>query len=262
MPSLGLNCYACPLANFACPIGTLQYFAIIHEVPFYTLGVLGIAGALFGRMACGWLCPFGLLQEMLYKIKIPKFIKSRRPAESAASFAEGGIRECPTPHNRNLLKLHLSHKPSWIRYFVLIFLVGALPFLTGEPWFSKLCPVGTIQAAIPLILIDARLRTRISLLFPLKVAILLFFLIWMVVSKRPFCRFVCPLGAIWSPFNRHSALLLDVDEERCTRCELCFEVCPMDIMVYEGPNSSQCIRCLECAKVCPVGAIAFKPVRV
>jgi polyferredoxin len=96
----------------------------------------------------------------------------------------------------------------------------------------------------------------------LKVAILLFFLIWMVVSKRPFCRFVCPLGAIWSPFNRHSALLLDVDEERCTRCELCFEVCPMDIMVYEGPNSSQCIRCLECAKVCPVGAIAFKPVRV
>lgn len=226
MPCPALNCHSCPLAVFACPIGTIQHFGIIHKVPFYTIGLLGVIGALFGRLNCGWFCPFGFLQDLLYKIKVPK--------------------------------LKLSNRLGWIRYFVLIVLVGLIPVLTLESWFCKLCPAGTIEAGIPQVLLEAQLRAQIGWFFGLKIAILASFLMWMIFTKRPFCRFVCPLGAIYSVFNRFSALQLSVDQARCNRCNLCQQVCPTDIKIYENPNSTQCIRCLDCIKVCPTSAISYR----
>jgi ferredoxin-type protein NapH len=227
IPCLGMNCYACPGAIFACPIGTLQHFAAIRQIPFYTLGVLGLVGVLVGRLACGWLCPFGWLQELMYGLR-------RR------------LRWRSWP---------VSERLGWLRYAFLIVLVGIVPVLTLEPWFSKLCPVGTIEAGIPWLLLDAQLRAQAGWLFALKVAILLGFLVWMGHSKRPFCRFVCPLGAIWSPFNRLSTLRLAVDEASCTHCDACLGVCPVDIQIHEDPDSTRCIRCMECIKVCPEVAI-------
>jgi len=227
VPCLGMNCYACPAAIFACPIGTLQHFAIIRQVPLYTLGLLGVVGALVGRLACGWLCPFGWLQELMYGLR-----KSLRWRERT-----------------------VSHRLGWLRYAFLVLLVGIVPFLTLEPWFSKLCPVGTLEGGIPIIATNADLRAMIGPLFAVKILILLGFLVWMTVTRRPFCRFVCPLGAIWSPFNRASTLRLSVDQQACTRCDLCRSVCPVDIRVYEDPASSSCIRCAECVKICPESAI-------
>jgi len=228
LPCLGLNCYACPAAIFACPIGTLQHFAATGQIPFYTLGALGLWGVIAGRLACGWLCPFGWLQELMY-----------------------GLRKFRLPRWR------VSDRLGWLRYAFLIVLVGLIPFVTHEPWFSKLCPVGTLEAGIPLVLTDADLRAQAGWLFAVKVVILLGFLIWMMSSKRPFCRFVCPLGAIWSPFNRVSSLRLTVDQTMCTKCDACREVCPVDICIYEDPDSSRCIRCMECIKVCPQACIAL-----
>lgn len=227
VPCLGMNCYACPGAIFACPIGTLQHFAVIQQVPLYTLGVLGLVGALVGRLACGWLCPFGWLQDVMYGLRTRLHWPSWR----------------------------VSDRLGWLRYGFLIVLVGLVPLLTQEPWFSKLCPVGTLEASIPLLLTQAQLRAQVGGLFVLKLAILLGFLIWMSASKRPFCRFVCPLGAIWSPFNRASTLRLAVDEASCTQCDACRQVCPVDICVHEDPNSTRCVRCMECVKSCPQSAI-------
>ena len=61
IPCPGMNCYACPAATFACPIGSLQHFAVIRQIPIYLLGVLSLIGILVGRLACGWTCPFGWL---------------------------------------------------------------------------------------------------------------------------------------------------------------------------------------------------------
>ncbi len=227
VPCLGMNCYACPAAIFACPIGTLQHFAIIHQVPLYTLGVLGLVGALVGRLACGWLCPFGWLQELLYGLRQ----RLRWPEWRA------------------------SHRLSWLRYVFLVALVGIVPFLTLEPWFSKLCPVGTLEAGIPLVATNADLRALVGPLFLVKLLILLGFLAWMAVTKRPFCRFVCPLGAIWSPFNRASTLKLSVEQHACTNCDVCRSVCPVDICVRDDPASTRCIRCMECVRSCPESAI-------
>ena len=227
VPCFGMNCYACPAAIFACPIGTLQHFAIIRQVPLYTLGLLGVVGALVGRLACGWLCPFGWLQELLYGLR-----KRLRWPE-----------------------WRLSNRLGWLRYAFLVLLVGIVPFVTLEPWFSKLCPVGTLEAGIPLVATNADLRALVGPLFFVKVLILVGFLAWMTATKRPFCRFVCPLGAIWSPFNRASTLKLSIDRHACTDCDVCRSVCPVDISVHEDPASTRCVRCMECVRSCPESAI-------
>ncbi len=209
-----LNCYACPLAAVACPIGSLQHFAAIHVFPFYTVGILGLVGGVVGRMTCGWLCPFGFLQDLIYKlhtvkVRLPKFL-------------------------------------NYLKYILLLTLVIIVPYISGEPWFSKLCPAGVLEAGIPLVLLDEQVRRQIGSLFWLKTGILVAFLVSFIYIKRPFCRMICPLGAIFSFFNAFSAYRLEFDETQCIRCNKCQRKCPVDIKVYESPNSTDCIRCLDC----------------
>jgi polyferredoxin len=224
----GFNCYSCPSAIFACPLGILQFFSAhgVYHISLYTLGFLGAIGTVGGRIICGWGCPFGLLQDLMFKIKTPKL--------KIPSFLYPG------------------------RYVTLILLVIVIPYFTKEPWFSKLCPVGTLEAGIPQVLYNADLRQFVGTIFVIKIAILFFFLVWMIVSKRPFCRTTCPLGAIYSLFNRVSFLRVDVDKDKCIKCSKCHKNCPVSIKVFEdGGATSQCIRCLRCTD-CPVNAITYK----
>lgn len=223
LPCPGLNCYSCPFASFACPIGTLQHFVVIREIPFYILGILGLIGSFVGGMSCGWICPFGFLQDILYKIKVPKF--------------------------------RISNKFGFLRYVIIFTLVVIIPYFLLEPWFCKLCPAGTIEAGIPWLILQPSLRELIGWLFGLKIFILVFFLVWSVITSRPFCRFICPLGAIYSIFNKISAFQFKIDEEVCIKCEKCNQVCPMKIDVLKGSQQSQCIRCMECVKACQKNAI-------
>jgi polyferredoxin len=229
IPCLALNCHACPAAAFACPVGAIQHLVGRHKFPLYPLGVVGLVGALVGRASCGWFCPFGWLQELLYKV--------------------------PTP------KLRLPNRLNWTRYLVLVVLVILVPYLTGEPWFSKLCPVGLLEAGLPLALLYADIRALIGTLYWIKVAITGVLLGWMIVTQRPFCRWVCPLGALWSPLNPVSTFRLEIDQERCTVCGRCQEICPVDIRVHEDPNSSACIRCLACVEVCPTNSVSVASLR-
>ena len=75
----GLNCYSCPGATSACPLGALQNSLINSNarLPYYIFGILLLYGLLFGRVICSFLCPFGLLQELLHKIPTPKLKKNR-----------------------------------------------------------------------------------------------------------------------------------------------------------------------------------------
>lgn len=213
-PVPGLNCYACPLASFSCPIGSLQHFMVLKRFPFLLLGFFILIGSTVGRMVCGWACPAGLLQDLLYKIPVKKVAIQFPPLR-------------------------------FLQYGVLFFLVLFVPFFIREPLFCRLCFMGTIQGGIPLALMDAGIRSMVGNLFYIKLAITGVFLLTFLLIKRPFCRFFCPLGAVYGLFNRVSFLRLHVGWG-CTKCNECARVCPVDIRVYEDPNSSECIRCLAC----------------
>ncbi len=237
-----LNCYSCPAAVAACPIGSMQHMMAAArsrwslgelQIGLYVLGSMGVVGAMVGRFPCGWLCPFGLFQELVHKIPGPK--------------------------------LRIPPVLGYLKYVVLALTVFILPFLVldaygyGDTWFCKwICPAGTLEAGLPLVAANAGIRAQVGLLFIWKVALLVAFFAWMIVSMRPFCRTVCPLGAILGLFNKVSLLRLSVDTGQCTSCGNCVAVCPVDIDPRRRPNSPDCIRCLKCAKACEADCIHYE----
>ncbi len=234
----GLNCYSCPGALGSCPIGALQ--AVIasrdHSMSFYVLGFLIAVGALGGRVVCGFLCPFGLVQDLLYRIPLPGRWKLRRlPGERALS---------------------------WLRYAVLLVFVILLPMLAvnfigqGDPWFCKyICPSGTLMGGVPLVLLGDGFRSAAGLLFDWKLALLAFTAVFSIAYYRPFCRFVCPLGAVYGLMNPVSLYRYRLIRERCVDCGACRKACKLGIDPVRTPNDPRCIRCGACVRACPHRAI-------
>lgn len=233
----GLNCYSCPGALGACPLGSLQSALSAPKLrfPYYIVGLLVLFGALLGRFVCGWLCPFGLVQDLVHKIPLGKKRKK-------------------LPGDRWL---------KYGKYVLLALFVIALPifargeFGVGMPWFCKyVCPSGTLLAGIPLVMRNSMLLDAAGLLFVWKVAVLIAILVLSLIVWRPFCRYVCPLGALYGCFNPVAAIRYRVDISRCTACGACQKACKMDIATYRTPNSPECVRCGACLKACPHAALS------
>jgi len=232
----GLNCYSCPGALGSCPIGSLQ--AVLgsrdYSVSFYVIGFLAAVGALIGRLVCGWLCPFGFVQDLLYKI----------------------------PFARKFKGLKADRVLRWLKYIVLIVFVVMLPMLIadvtgmGDPWYCKyICPSGTLMAGWPLLATNPALRGAAGFLFKWKSAILIAILFLSVPIYRPFCRWFCPLGATYGLTNKVSFYKLKLDSSSCINCGRCEQACKLGIPVLTEQNSVECIRCGDCKNACPTGAL-------
>ncbi len=259
----GLNCYSCPGALLSCPIGALQ--AVIgsraYSLSLYVFGFLLLAGATLGRMVCGFLCPFGLIQELIYKI--------------------------PFPIKRNRFRGDRSLR--FLKYAVLGILVILLPMVlnnpAGEasPTFCKyVCPAGTLEAGIPLVYFSpeqgAQPVTALALpnapginlipqetgprfqtgwLFALKMGILILTLLACLVIWRPFCKYLCPLGAVYGALNPVSLYRLRMEEDKCIRCGACARVCRMCLDPTLKTNHPECVRCGDCVNACPTDALSM-----
>ena len=234
----GMNCYSCPGALGACPIGAMQsvFDQRRRKFSFYVVGFLAAIGLLVGRFICGWLCLFGLIEELLYMIPTPKL-------------------RIPDKIDKPL---------RYLKYVFLFIFVFALPFFyrdklgIGYPFFCKyICPVGTLEAGLPLVLLDNSIKSAVGALFQWKLLVLIVCILASIFIYRPFCKYMCPLGAFYSLFQKVSLLKMSFDEKACIGCGACSGTCKMNVNPIKSPNSIECIRCGECIKACPKGALKF-----
>ena len=233
----GFNCYSCPGAIGACPLGSIQnaLAGSGHQAGWYVLGIISLFGVILGRTICGWLCPLGLIQELLHKIPTPKIKKSR-----------------------------ITRAVSWLKYIILAVFVVALPLWYGLkhnlplPGFCKyICPAGTFEGAMGLLSNPANTAkfSMLGILFTRKFIIMLLIGLLCVFCYRCFCRFICPLGAIYGLFNRFNVIGVKVDEGRCNGCGSCVRSCGMDVR-HVGDH--ECINCGKCMEVCAQKAISLR----
>ena len=231
----GINCYSCPGAVGACPLGSLQgSFSADHSTIYYVGGILLLYSILFGRMICGWLCPFGLIQELLHKIPTPKLKKG--------------------PVTRLL---------SYLKYVILVVFVFIIPICyalkdTPMPAFCKyICPAGTIEGGLTLLSnkVNASYFSMLGPIFTWKFLLMVSCVVACVFAFRFFCRFLCPLGALYGLFNKLSIFGVKLEKSKCVDCGLCVSHCKMDI---HHVADQECISCGECISVCPTQAITWK----
>ncbi len=231
-----LNCYSCPGALGACPIGSLQSVLSSRKFKFsfYVLGLLMLFGIVLGRLICGFLCPFGLVQDLLHKIPIKK-VKVNPKVDKVLRY---------------------------VKYVVLLVLVILLPILIrdemnmGDTWFCRyICPAGSL-AGISLLALNPSLLKALGFLFSWKMCLLLIVLISSTLIHRPFCKYLCPLGAFYGLFAKFGLYQMNLDKSKCVDCGKCEQQCPMDVKCTQNINSAECIRCGKCKSACPVHAIS------
>ena len=233
----GFNCYSCPGAVGACPLGALQnaLAAAGHRAGWYMAGILLLFGTILGRTICGWICPLGLIQELLHKLPTFKIRKSR-----------------------------VTGLLSYLKYVLLAVFVVAVPLYYGlakdipVPGFCKfICPAGTLEGAMGLLSNPANsgLFGMLGIFFTRKFVIMLIIGLACVFCYRSFCRFICPLGAIYGLFNRFCLVGVRVDTEKCNGCGACVRSCGMDV---KRVGDHECIHCAQCMNCCPQKAISLK----
>ena len=222
-----LNCYACPGAIFACPIGTIQHFAVVGgAIPAYVMGYLAAIGAVVGRMCCGWLCPFGFFQDLLYKVRS--------------------------------VKIAIPKALTYAKYLILAGLVFTVSSDLPGALVLEALPRRHPDRRHPLVAArrehprDAREDVLDQARHPLALRRL--------VRRPPSGRSAAPpaRSARSSRSSTPSASTRCASTTApCTRCDRCRENCPMDISIWQNERSVDCIRCLECT-ACPV--VSYKTV--
>ena len=236
----GLNCYSCPGAVTSCPMGALQnaFAESKKSAPYYMLGIIMLYGVIFGRWICGWLCPFGLIQDLLHKIKTPKLKKNR-----------------------------FTRVLSFFKYVIVAVFVVILPLIYAFkdfplPAFCKyICPAGTIGGAFGLLINPNNdgIFAMLGPLFTWKFVLAISIIVGAIFIYRIFCRFLCPLGALYGLFNRFSLFGIKLEKDKCINCGKCVSVCEMDI---HHVGDIECINCGKCIGVCPTKAISWKGAKI
>lgn len=220
-----------------CPMGGIEtfyhYITTGHTLKTTSLltfailiGVLGMT-LLSGRSFCGWICPLGTLQDMF--------------AGWARRLSGGGKRHIRGKRSKARFPTELPPKvDKWARYlkYLILFVVLVASTQTIYPPLREICPTRSIFS---------------FQLTPLLASVLLTFVITSLLVKRFWCKYLCPLGAALSIFNKFAPLRVTIDNHKCTNCGRCDVECPMDIpAIPENMRNLECVQCLECVETCAI----------
>jgi ferredoxin-type protein NapH len=214
----GLHCYACPWAITICPIGLAQNLVIFGTPPYFWIGMIVAYGLTAGRGFCGWFCPFGTLNDLL-----------------------------------SFRKVKLLNVVSYSKFIVLAGTIVAA-WVFADTMFCKLCPVASIEASIPYLIMGV---SKVNQPFLVHMGTLAFTLVGMVLISRFWCRYLCPMGALLSLFNRVSFMKLKLDKSKCSSCGACAPACPMGIEPHYQYDNHNCIKCGRCVDTCHLGALSL-----
>lgn len=239
-------CNSCPASTAACPLRSLEVgvfqYSFKWKLIVFPLLIIGFFGVLTGRAICGWACPIGMVQ--------------RGTAPIARKLKRN-------PLFRKIGKRSIHLKIIYVKYFVLIALVFLTTALIGF-MFTDICPIGFLTGTIPtLILFPGEFVTNPFFITALIIFILFIILIFTV--ERGWCRYFCPLGALFAPFNKISMVYVGrknekTFEDECLHCNACSAVCPMGIDVVHMHRDPECILCGKCVTACPKNILSFKKV--
>ncbi|MDG6218881.1 MAG: 4Fe-4S binding protein [Candidatus Thermoplasmatota archaeon] len=240
-------CNSCPTATSACPLRALEVgvyqYSFRWKLVLFPLLIIGFFGVLSGRAICGWACPIGLLQRAT--APVARKVKN-------------------IPLINKIGKHPIEPTLRYLKYVILIGLVFLTTFLIGF-MFTDICPIGFLTGTIPTLLLRPNEFVANPVFFLPAFIIFLLFLILICIVERGWCRYFCPLGALFAPFNKISILHVarvdeDIFQKECIHCNACSKICPMGIEVTRLNRDLECILCGKCVEVCPKDLIEFKKV--
>jgi len=230
-----MHCNACPLSWTTCPIYRLSELVQFHEpimsAEWLFLGVILGLCVIAGRYFCGWVCPAGFVQDMLFKIPTPKF--------------------------------QLPSYMKWLKYGFLFITVIAVAYFAGKEvpaFFCTYCPTATVESVIPAMIFLP--EYVIGAAGNWRFVVLAIVVVLAITNYRNFCKIMCPIGAMVAITNKFSLFSMKLGADKCIHCHKCDKSCPMDVPVENCSvtgrkinRNSECIECLTCESVCPTTAI-------
>ncbi|MCJ7422941.1 4Fe-4S binding protein [Candidatus Bathyarchaeota archaeon] len=245
----------------------MQFLFYDGVFPWLAFASFLIVGILIGKSMCGWVCPFGFVQELLGFIKRKQTELSVRTHESMVYlkyFILG-------------LTLFISATFSITRVMgVEAGYAKALGTFAKAP-FTALSPSETLLATLPKMVLNFRINiantpffdllsgvVNIPYLFWAQLAIMIGVLVFASFISRGWCKYLCPHGAIMAILNRFSFIGLRRDPVKCAKggCRQCVTACPMRVPILDLPwekfSDPECIYCMKCADACKDKAIKLK----
>lgn len=230
-----------------CPFGGLEtlyqyitsggsFISHTHLSNLILLVALVVTAVLTRSAFCGWVCPLGFIQEMIFGFS--KFLKKKLPVLRRFMAHIGSYKR---------LLSNLDHYLRYLKYVVLAWIItgtilyGVMVFREYDPW--------------------ATLLNLAEFTFTTGVIVLGVIFLASFFVERPWCRYACPLGAASGLLGKLSPIYLKREESTCKLCQVCTKACPMGLDVHNPKTikNADCITCLECVGACPrSGALELK----
>ncbi len=191
--------------------------------------LLIIATMVFGRFFCSFMCSFGTLGDAVHFLGSKIFKIKYRIPEAA------------------------DRKMKWLKYILLVILI--FTWITGIGVFSGWSPWDAFGSLLALPPDFTYAFTSLTI----GTILLLLIVIGSLFVERFFCRYFCPMGAIFSIASKLKIAKIKKTRTNCGKCKVCTNSCKMGIPLYQTDivNSGECIACMKCVSACPRSNVKF-----